>query len=263
MTVKAGQKCTAIRRALVPAALADQVTEAARDRLAKVVVGNPAEEGVRMGALAGLEQREEVRRSVKALLSAGRIVSGDPDHVDVVGGQRRARRVHVPATAAGRRRGPPRAASGGGVRAGQHDHRLRDTAEVIELAARGRGSLVGSVVTADVSFARDVVLGLAPWHGRVLVLDREDGAESTGHGSPLPHAGARRPGPGRRRRGDGRRPWRAAPHAAHGRAGQPAGALGRHPPLDPGYRTECRWRPPLPQVARRSAHRRHGGSRTA
>src|SRR5271157_4914149 len=85
MTVKAGQKCTAIRRALVPAALAEQVAEAARDRLAKVVVGNPAEEGVRMGALAGLEQREEVRRSVKALLSAGRIVSGDPDHVDVVG----------------------------------------------------------------------------------------------------------------------------------------------------------------------------------
>ncbi len=73
MTVKAGQKCTAIRRALVPAALADQVAEAARDRLAKVVVGNPAEKGVGMGALAGLEQREEVRRSVKALLSAAGI----------------------------------------------------------------------------------------------------------------------------------------------------------------------------------------------
>src|SRR5262252_9882227 len=85
MTVKAGQKCTAIRRALVPAALADQVAEAARERLAAVVVGNPAEEGVRMGALASLEQREEVRRSVKALLAAGRIVSGDPDHVDVAG----------------------------------------------------------------------------------------------------------------------------------------------------------------------------------
>ena len=124
MTVKAGQKCTAIRRALVPAALADQVAEAARDRLAKVVVGNPAEESVRMGALAGLEQREEVRRSVKALLSAGRIVSGDPDHVDVVRSQRRARRVHGAAAAAGRRRQPPGAASGRGVRAGQHHHRL-------------------------------------------------------------------------------------------------------------------------------------------
>src|SRR5260370_27177664 len=71
--------------------------------------------------------------------------------------------------------------------------------DVINLAARGRGSLVGSIVTADASFARDVVLGLAPWHGRLLVLDREDGAESTGHGSPLPalvHGGPGRAGGG-------------------------------------------------------------------
>src|SRR5947209_645215 len=85
MTVKAGQKCTAIRRALVPAALADQVADAVGERLAAVVVGNPAAEGVQMGALASLEQREEVRRSVKALLAAARIVSGDPSHVDVTG----------------------------------------------------------------------------------------------------------------------------------------------------------------------------------
>src|ERR1700689_4978612 len=85
MTVKAGQKCTAIRRAFVPAAVADQVAEATRERLARIVVGNPAEESVRMGALASLDQRDEVRRSVKALLSAARLVSGDPEHVDVVG----------------------------------------------------------------------------------------------------------------------------------------------------------------------------------
>jgi oxepin-CoA hydrolase/3-oxo-5,6-dehydrosuberyl-CoA semialdehyde dehydrogenase len=199
MTVKAGQKCTAIRRALVPAALADQVAEAARDRLATVVVGNPAEEGVRMGALVGLEQREEVRRSVKALLSAGRIVSGDPDHVDVVGAS----------AERGAFMGPLLLQSAGPDRPEPHQVEAfgpvstiigyRDTAEVIELAARGRGSLVGSVVTADVSFARDVVLGLAPWHGRLLVLDREDGAESTGHGSPLPalvHGGPGRAGGG-------------------------------------------------------------------
>ncbi|HEV2935811.1 MAG TPA: 3,4-dehydroadipyl-CoA semialdehyde dehydrogenase, partial [Streptosporangiaceae bacterium] len=78
MTVKAGQKCTAIRRAFVPAGVAGQVAEAMRDRLAAVVVGNPAADGVRMGALASLEQREEVRRSVKALLTAGRLVFGDP-----------------------------------------------------------------------------------------------------------------------------------------------------------------------------------------
>ena len=85
MTVKAGQKCTAIRRAFVPARLIDEVTAAARDRLATITVGNPASPGVRMGALASLEQREEVRRSLKALEGAAAIVSGDPEHVDVIG----------------------------------------------------------------------------------------------------------------------------------------------------------------------------------
>jgi oxepin-CoA hydrolase/3-oxo-5,6-dehydrosuberyl-CoA semialdehyde dehydrogenase len=199
MTVKAGQKCTAIRRALVPAALADQVAEAARDRLAAVVVGNPAEEGVRMGALAGLEQREEVRRSVKALLSAGRIVSGDPDHVDVVGASAERGAFMAPlllqADDPGRLE-PHQVEAFGPV---STIIGYQDTDQAIELAARGRGSLAGSVVTADTSFARDVVLGLAPWHGRLLVLDREDGAESTGHGSPLPmlvHGGPGRAGGG-------------------------------------------------------------------
>jgi oxepin-CoA hydrolase / 3-oxo-5,6-dehydrosuberyl-CoA semialdehyde dehydrogenase len=199
MTVKAGQKCTAIRRALVPAALADQVAEAARDRLAEVVVGNPAEEGVRMGALAGLEQREEVRRSVKILLSAGRIVSGDPDHVDVVGAsaERGAFMAPLLLQADDADRPEPHQVEAFGPVSTIIGY--QDTTQVIELAARGRGSLVGSVVTADVSFARDVVLGLAPWHGRILVLDREDGAESTGHGSPLPmlvHGGPGRAGGG-------------------------------------------------------------------
>jgi len=176
MTVKAGQKCTAIRRALVPAALADQVAEAARDRLATVVVGNPAEEGVQMGALAGLEQREEVRRSVKALLSAGRIVSGDPDRVDVVGASAERGAFMAPLllqTDDADRPEPHQVEAFGPV---STIIGYQDTAQVIELAARGRGSLAGSVVTADASFARDVVLGLAPWHGRILVLDREDGS---------------------------------------------------------------------------------------
>ena len=199
MTVKAGQKCTAIRRALVPAALADQVAEAARDRLAKVVVGNPAEEGVRMGALASLEQREEVRRSVKALLPAGRIVSGDPDHVDVVGAsaERGAFMAPLLLRADDADRPEPHQVEAFGPVSTIIGY--QDTPGVIELAARGRGSLAGSVVTADTSFARDVVLGLAPWHGRLLVLDREDGAESTGHGSPLPalvHGGPGRAGGG-------------------------------------------------------------------
>ena len=199
MTVKAGQKCTAIRRAFVPVAVADQVAQAARDWLAKVVVGNPAEESVRMGALASLDQREEVRRSVKALLTAGRLVSGDPDHVDVLGASAERGAFMAPLLLLSddaSRPEPHQVEAFGPV---STIIGYRDTAEVIELAARGLGSLAGSIVTADTAFAREVVLGLAPWHGRLLVLDHEDAAESTGHGSPLPvlvHGGPGRAGGG-------------------------------------------------------------------
>jgi oxepin-CoA hydrolase/3-oxo-5,6-dehydrosuberyl-CoA semialdehyde dehydrogenase len=199
MTVKAGQKCTAIRRALVPATLADQVAEAVRERLAGIVVGNPAAEGVQMGALASLEQREEVRRSVKDLLAAARIVSGDPSHVDVTGASAETGAFMAPLLlqADDATRPEPHEVEAFGPVSTIIGY--NGTAEAIELAARGRGSLAGSVVTADTSFARDVVLGLAPWHGRILVLDREDAAESTGHGSPLPtlvHGGPGRAGGG-------------------------------------------------------------------
>jgi oxepin-CoA hydrolase/3-oxo-5,6-dehydrosuberyl-CoA semialdehyde dehydrogenase len=199
MTVKAGQKCTAIRRAFVPVAIADQVAQAVRDRLARVVVGNPAEESVRMGALASLDQREEVRRSVKALLSAGRLVSGDPDHVDVLGASAERGAFMAPLLLLSddaARPEPHQVEAFGPV---STILGYRDTAGVIELAARGLGSLAGSIVTADAAFARDVVLGLAPWHGRLLVLDGDDAAESTGHGSPLPmlvHGGPGRAGGG-------------------------------------------------------------------
>ena len=199
ITVKAGQKCTAIRRAFVPVAIADQVAQAVRDRLAKVVVGNPAEESVRMGALASLDQREEVRRSVKALLSAGRLVSGHPDHVDVLGASAERGAFMAPLLLLSddaSRPEPHQVEAFGPV---STIIGYRDTAEVVELAARGLGSLVGSIVTADAVFARQVVLGLAPWHGRLLVLDHDDAAESTGHGSPLPmlvHGGPGRAGGG-------------------------------------------------------------------
>ena len=199
MTVKAGQKCTAIRRALVPDSLLDAVAEAASARLAKVVVGNPADESVQMGALASLDQRDEVRRSLKALLSAGTAVFGDPEHVEVVDADAHRGAFMSPVLI--------RADDAG--RAGPHEVEAfgpvstvigyRDTAHAIDLAARGLGSLVGSVVTGDADFARDVVIGVAPWHGRLLVLDQDDAAESTGHGSPLPmlvHGGPGRAGGG-------------------------------------------------------------------
>ena len=199
MTVKAGQKCTAIRRAFVPVEQLDAVAEAASARLAKVVVGNPADESVRMGALASLDQRAEVRRSLASLLSVGSAVFGDPDHVEVVGADAERGAFLSPMLI---KAGDSAAAEIHTVEAFGPVSTLvgyRDTADVVELAARGQGSLVGSIVSGDAGFARDVVLGVAPWHGRLLVLDQDDAAESTGHGSPLPglvHGGPGRAGGG-------------------------------------------------------------------
>ena len=199
MTVKAGQKCTAIRRAFVPAELADAVTDAVAERLATVVVGSPADPSVQMGALASLEQREEVRRSVKGLLAAGRLVFGDPEHVEVVGAnaERGAFISPLLLRCDDAHRAEPHEIEAFGPVATIMGYTSTD--DVIGLAARGLGSLVGSVVTGDAQFARDVVLGVAPWHGRLLVLDSDDAAESTGHGSPLPslvHGGPGRAGGG-------------------------------------------------------------------
>ncbi len=199
MTVKAGQKCTAIRRALVPAELIDDVARAASERLAKVTVGDPSSPDVRMGALATLEQREEVRRSLKALLSAGRIVFGDPESVDVAGAdaERGAFMSPILLRADDPERPEPHEVEAFGPVSTLLPYTSAEHA--VALAARGQGSLVGSVVTADPDFARRVVLGAAPWHGRLLVLNAEDAKESTGHGSPLPmlvHGGPGRAGGG-------------------------------------------------------------------
>src|SRR5262252_2354842 len=148
--------------------------------------GGGREPGVRMGALASRDQLAEVRRSVSQLLPAGRLVFGDPDRVKVVGADPergafisplllRCDDVTRPEPHEVEAFGPVSTVIG-----------YRDADDVVRLAARGRGSLAGSVVTADPGFARDVVTGLAPWHGRILLLDRDDAAESTGHGSPLP-----------------------------------------------------------------------------
>lgn len=199
MTTKAGQKCTAIRRALVPVELIDQVVEATRARLSTIVIGNPDAEGVRMGALASLNQREEVLRSLKSLRDAATLVFGDPDSFTVEGADStrgaflpplllRAQDPYAPALHEVEAFGPVSTVIG-----------YRDLDDAIALAARGKGSLVGSLVTHDPAVARHVTIGIAPYHGRVLVLDRDDAKESTGHGSPLPtlvHGGPGRAGGG-------------------------------------------------------------------
>jgi len=199
MTVKAGQKCTAIRRALVPADRLDAVADAVVERLTTITIGNPANETVRMGALASLEQREEVRRSLKALQDSARTVFGDPERVRVVDAdaEKGAFLGPVLLVASDSRRPEPHEVEAFGPVSTLIGY--DGTEDVIELAARGRGSLAGSVVTADPDFAHDVVLAVAPWHGRLLVLDRDDAKESTGHGSPLPmlvHGGPGRAGGG-------------------------------------------------------------------
>jgi oxepin-CoA hydrolase/3-oxo-5,6-dehydrosuberyl-CoA semialdehyde dehydrogenase len=199
MTTKAGQKCTAIRRALVPANLVKDVVAATKERLAKVVVGNPDTEGVTMGALASIAQRDEVLRSLKSLTDATIRVSGDPDDFTVVGAD----------ADLGAFLPPLLLLANDAAAAAVHDVEAfgpvstvigyRDVPEAIALAARGHGSLVGSVVTHDPGVARELVLGIAAHHGRVLVLDRDDAKESTGHGSPLPtlvHGGPGRAGGG-------------------------------------------------------------------
>ncbi|MGO1973496.1 MAG: phenylacetic acid degradation bifunctional protein PaaZ [Propionibacteriaceae bacterium] len=198
MTVKAGQKCTAIRRAIVPAELVDPVIEAVSARLGRTTVGNPANEDVRMGALASLEQRTEVRKAIESLRASAEIVYGDPDHVDVVDADAERGAFLSPVLLrAGADAVEPHDVEPFGPVSTVIGY---DTVEqAIALAARGRGSLVGSVVTHDPSVARRLTLGLAPWHGRLLVLDRDDAAESTGHGSPLPmlvHGGPGRAGGG-------------------------------------------------------------------
>ncbi|MCW2813412.1 MAG: phenylacetic acid degradation bifunctional protein PaaZ [Nocardioides sp.] len=201
MTVKAGQKCTAIRRVLVPAAVADTVTEAIAARLATITVGDPRSDDVRMGALVSLDQREEVRKAVQSLRASADVVFGDPDRVDVVGADHERGAFMSPVLL--------RAARGA---VEPHDVEpfgpvatliaYDDLDDAVTLAARGRGSLVGSLVTHDPDVARKVVLGLAPWHGRILVLDRDDAKEAGaagGHGSPLPvlvHGGPGRAGGG-------------------------------------------------------------------
>ncbi len=200
MTVKAGQKCTAIRRAIVPRRHMDEVAARLRARLAKVVVGDPAREDVRMGALASHAQVSDVSSRVSALMKQAELVFGERDGFSPKGEGVAEGAFFAPTLLL--------------ARDPLHDDAVHDIEafgpvstlmayddldEALALAARGKGSLVGTLVTRDPATAARFVPAAAALHGRILVLDREAAAESTGHGSPLPslkHGGPGRAGGG-------------------------------------------------------------------
>lgn len=194
MTAKAGQKCTAIRRIIVPQASVDDVVRAVGDRIAEqVVLGDPHVDGVTMGPLASVEQRDEVLRQVGRLVDAGgRVVVGSTDVPTVISadGTRteaadgafvapilvRFDDPDTPELHTVEAFGPVSSILG-----------YQTTDDAIRLVAAGGGSLVTSVASHDVDEVRELVTGLAAYNGRVLLLDREDARTSTGHGSPMPH----------------------------------------------------------------------------
>jgi oxepin-CoA hydrolase/3-oxo-5,6-dehydrosuberyl-CoA semialdehyde dehydrogenase len=188
MTVKAGQKCTAIRKAVVPAPAASDVVAALEAQLAKTVVGDPRRDGVRMGPLASLAQRREVLSQVEVLRREADLVVGDPDKIALEGADAD-RGAFVPPLLLWCRDAKKASAIHSVEAFGPVCTVVPcdDIASAVSIARRGAGSLAASVFTADPNIAREIVLGLAPYHGRVLVVDRTSAKESTGHGSPLPH----------------------------------------------------------------------------
>ena len=199
MTVKAGQKCTAIRRAIVPKQHVNIVAERIAARLAKTVVGDPANESVRMGALASHAQLKDVTERVAELSHNAEVVFGAKSGFAPVGA----------GVAEGAFFSPTLLLARDAMNHAAHDVEAfgpvstlmpyADVEEAVALAARGRGSLVGTLVTSHPATAALIVPQIAAWHGRLLILDHEAAAESTGHGSPLPmlkHGGPGRAGGG-------------------------------------------------------------------
>ena len=200
MTVKAGQKCTAIRRAIVPAGRVEAVIAALKQRLDRYPLGDPSVDGVKMGPLVGRAQMQDVWENVNRLVSSCEILYGGAREFEIRGGDKD-KGAFFPATllycdqplvAA-----EPHAVEAFGPVSTVMPY--RDIGEAILLAKKGRGSLVGSVFTGNDAEAKQIILETAAWHGRLLVINRDCAAESTGHGSPLPalvHGGPGRAGGG-------------------------------------------------------------------
>jgi len=200
MTVKAGQKCTAIRRIIVPQKFEGAVVEALSARLASTSIGLPDNENTRMGALVSLKDREDVKAKVGLLSREAEIVSGSLEGVTLASGDaekgaflspillRCADPVHADAVHSVEAFGPVATVMA-----------YSDNEEAVALSQKGRGSLVSSLFTDDSTVAREIVTGLAPFHGRVLIGNRRSAKSSTGHGSPLAplvHGGPGRAGGG-------------------------------------------------------------------
>ncbi len=188
MTAKAGQKCTAMRRVIVPEAHREAVIDAVSARLAKTVIGDPRDEGTRMGALASLAQRDDVLAKAAIIGGEARRVYGDPDNFTVNGADAVSGAFVPPmlfvcddpdgasAIHATEAFGPVSTVMG-----------YRDLDHALALANRGEGSLVASIFTHDPAVARQAVLTSGAFHGRLYFANRDTGREATGHGSPLPH----------------------------------------------------------------------------
>jgi oxepin-CoA hydrolase/3-oxo-5,6-dehydrosuberyl-CoA semialdehyde dehydrogenase len=200
MTTKAGQKCTAIRRIFVPENKMEDVWIALGKALGQTTIGNPFNEKVRMGALAGQSQREEVRAQVQKLLASSQIIYGSLDSVDVIDADPVKGAFMSPLLL--KNETPFKSEEVHTVEAFGPVSTImpyKNTDEAVVLANMGKGSLVCSIVTADHQVARQFVYGAATHHGRILVLNNECAKESTGHGSPLPnlvHGGPGRAGGG-------------------------------------------------------------------
>ncbi|WP_347456759.1 phenylacetic acid degradation bifunctional protein PaaZ [Acinetobacter thermotolerans] len=202
MTTKAGQKCTAIRRAFVPAVLLDTVQQRLTEKLQKVVIGDPAQDGVTMGALASVKQKHDVAAKVEQLAQEAEIIIGSHLRQDF------SIQVAHPEKSAFY---PPTVLLCKDPVQAQQIHNIEafgpvvtlmpysDLPQLAALVARGEGSLVASIVRNQDENIEQLLSKIAPWHGRVHILDRESAKESTGHGSPLPllvHGGPGRAGGG-------------------------------------------------------------------
>jgi oxepin-CoA hydrolase / 3-oxo-5,6-dehydrosuberyl-CoA semialdehyde dehydrogenase len=184
MSVKAGQKCTAIRRAFVPAHLLDAAQRALIARLETIIVGDPRDGATQMGALVSQAQRDDVRANIAAIARDGAIVFGDPQAAP--GNPRAAFMTPVLL----RCETPWAAASVHDVEAFGPAATLmpyRDSEDAIALVNRGKGSLVMSVFSHDTEFASEILAGAGAFHGRLAFIDRDSAKDSTGHGSPMPH----------------------------------------------------------------------------